>query len=108
MSPDETAGEAPPAPPSWLETVDELLDATIEGRDEIECSFSEFAVDVPLEMGPETEHAHWRLDGTVRVRTEGVRATLAEWLRYWDERPDPGRRTGPSAPVTDGESGDGT
>lgn len=96
MAPDETRGETlpPPPSPSWLETVDELLDATIEDRDEIECSFSEFAVDVPLEMGPEIEHARWRFDGTVRIRTEGMRASLAEWLHYWEGRPDSGRSPG--------------
>ncbi len=60
------------------------MDANIDGEEEIEAAFEDLAVDVPLAMGPETPHATWRFDGTVRVRTAGVRATLAEWLEWWD------------------------
>ncbi|WP_254546253.1 hypothetical protein [Halomarina pelagica] len=69
---------------SWLDVVDELLDANIDDADELEATFSDVRVDVPLEMGPDTEHASWRFDGTVKVRVEGMRTTLAEWLQWWD------------------------
>ncbi|MFC7156284.1 hypothetical protein ACFQPA_12605 [Halomarina halobia] len=69
---------------SWLDVVDEVLDAAIDDEDELEATLSDLRIDVPLEMGPDAEHASWRFDGTVTVRTEGMRATLAEWLRWWD------------------------
>lgn len=83
---DETARR--PDAPSWLDVVDEVLDETVAGEDEISASLSEFTVDVPASLGEETTHYRWAFDGDVTVRTEGVRATLAEWLQYWDERDD--------------------
>jgi len=85
MAPDEPRETTPARAPSWLDVVDELLDTNFEERDEIECSLSDVDVDVPMEMGSDADHARWRFDGTVRIRSEGMRATLAEWLRYWDE-----------------------
>jgi hypothetical protein len=77
-----------PRPPetTWLDTVDELLDATIEADDAVECTFEEFAVAVPMRMGTDPPRAWWRLDGTVRVSVEGTRGPLAEWLRWWAGR----------------------
>ena len=83
---DETArgSEAP----SWLDVVEDVLDENITQEEEISASLSEFTVDVPARLGEETEHYRWEFDGGVTVRTEGVRATLGEWLRYWDRRDD--------------------
>jgi hypothetical protein len=79
---DETASTSDA--PSWLDVVDGVLDESIAEEDEISATLSEFTVDVPAELGPESDHYRWTFDGDVTVRTEGVRATLAEWLRYWD------------------------
>ena len=73
---------------TWLDAVDDLLDATIEADDVVECRFDDLAVDVPLRMGSDTPRARWRLDGTVRVSVEGTRGPLAEWLRWWAARGD--------------------
>ncbi|MEF8818194.1 MAG: hypothetical protein V5A31_02620 [Haloferacaceae archaeon] len=71
---------------TWLDTVDELLDATIDANETVECAFDEFAVDVPLRIAEDAPQARWRLDGTVRVSVEGTRGPLAEWLRWWAGR----------------------
>ncbi|MFD1512760.1 hypothetical protein [Halomarina rubra] len=83
---DETA--RPPDAPSWLDVMEDVLDENIEGEDEISASLSEFTLDIPAELGEGTTHYRWGFDGDVTVRTEGVRATLAEWLHYWDSRDD--------------------
>lgn len=72
--------------PSWLDVMEEVLDTTISQDDEITATAEDLTVDVPAELGADTEHYSWRFDGSVTVRTEGMRATLAEWLHYWDER----------------------
>ncbi|MFC5970978.1 hypothetical protein ACFPYI_06490 [Halomarina salina] len=83
---DETARRA--GAPSWLDVMEDVLDENIAGEDEIEAHLSEFTLEVPAELGEDAEHYRWEFDGGVTVRTEGVRATLAEWLRYWDDRDD--------------------
>ena len=83
---DETASR--PDPPSWLDVVENVLDENITGEDEIEAHLSEFTVEIPAELGEGAPHYRWEFDGGLTVRTEGVRATLAEWLRYWDSRDD--------------------
>jgi hypothetical protein len=73
---------------TWLDAVDDLLDATIEADEAVECRFDDLAVDVPLRMGVDAPRARWRLDGTVRVSVEGTRGPLAAWLRWWATRAD--------------------
>lgn len=72
---------------TWLDAIEEFLDATIERDEEFECRFDEFTVDVPLRMrddpGSHDDFARWRFDGTMRVRIDGTRGPLAEWLRWW-------------------------
>lgn len=85
MAPDEALETAPRAP-SWLDVVDEVLDTTIDQDESISATVEDLTVDVPATLGADTEHYSWRFDGSVTVRTEGMRATLAEWLRYWNER----------------------
>lgn len=75
--------ESRPPETTWFHTVDELLDATIDANETVECTFEEFAVDIPLRMGDDAPRARWRLDGTVRVSVEGTRGPLSEWLRWW-------------------------
>ena len=71
---------------TWLDAVEEVLDATIERNDEFECTFENLDVDVPVRMDDPTATARWTLDGTVRVRVDGTRGPLAEWLRWWSRR----------------------
>lgn len=71
---------------TWLDAVEDVLDATIEREAEFECTFEELNVDVPLRMGDPSSFARWNLDGTVRVRVDGTRGPLSEWLRWWYRR----------------------
>ncbi|MFB6122918.1 MAG: hypothetical protein ABEJ78_05610 [Haloferacaceae archaeon] len=71
---------------TWLDAVDDVLDTIIDREEDLECSFEELTVDVPLRVGPESEVARWRVDGTLRVRIDGVGGPLAEWLRWWSRQ----------------------
>lgn len=77
---------ARPVERTWFDTVDELLDATIDADETVECTFEDLAVDVPMRMGEETPLARWRFDGTVRMSVEGTRGPLSEWLNWWAGR----------------------
>ena len=71
---------------SWLESVEHVLDASIDREEPIECTFEEFDVAIPMAMGADPEHARWEVDGSVRVSVEGTRGPLADWLRWWHEK----------------------
>lgn len=71
---------------TWLDVVDDVLDTAIDREEDLECTFEDVTVDVPLRMGSESEFARWHLDGTVRVHVEGMRGPLAEWLRWWSQQ----------------------
>jgi len=83
---ERAAGPPGDGPYSWLETVDEVLDESVDRGATVECRLEEFEVDVPLAFGEDADSARWRFDGTVRVNVEGQRGPLAEWLRWWSER----------------------
>lgn len=68
---------------TWLDAVEEVLDATIDREEEFECTFEDMTVDVPLRMGAPSSFARWNVDGTVRVHVDGTRGPLSEWLRWW-------------------------
>ncbi|MFB6169205.1 MAG: hypothetical protein ABEJ43_10225 [Haloferacaceae archaeon] len=75
-----------PQETTWFDTTDRLLDAIIDANETVECTFEEFAVDVPVRIGDDAPRAQWHLDGTVRVSVEGTRGPLSEWLRWWAAR----------------------
>ncbi|MFD1635061.1 hypothetical protein ACOZ4L_04895 [Haloplanus ruber] len=79
--PTETADEQ-----TWLDLVDEVLDTAIDREEDLECSFEDVTVDVPLRMDSESEFARWQLDGTVRVHVDGRRGPLSDWLRWWSRQ----------------------
>lgn len=72
--------------PSWLDVIEDVVDAAMEGEEEFELTFEEFEVDVPERMGPEADHYRWGLDGSMRVHVEGAHGPLADWLRWWHTR----------------------
>jgi len=83
---ERTAGPPGERPYTWLETVDEVLDESVDRGATVECRLEDLEVDVPLAFGEDTEEARWRFDGTVRVSVDGQRGPLAEWLRWWAQR----------------------
>jgi hypothetical protein len=82
---DEAAAESTStaATPSWLDVIEDVMDAAMEEEEEYELQFEEFEVDIPERMGPDAERYRWGLDGTVRVRVEGAHGPLADWLKWW-------------------------
>lgn len=71
---------------TWLSVVDDVLDTAIDREEDLECTFEDVTVDVPLRMDSDSEFARWHLDGTVRVHVDGMRGPLAEWLRWWSQQ----------------------
>lgn len=55
---------------TWPELAIGLYDK-LTGRDaEITYEFDDFELDVPSKAGDDAEHAHWKMNGTLRIRTE--------------------------------------
>jgi hypothetical protein len=83
---DDQSGRPPADEPdgqTWLDVVDDVLDTAIDREEELECTFEDVTVDVPLRMDADADFARWHLDGTVRVHVDGMSGPLAEWLRWW-------------------------
>lgn len=87
-SPDEETWE------EWVAVVDDVLDTAIDREEVIECTCEDLRVDVPIYMGRNPERARWEFDGKVKVRVEGHRGALAEWLRWWYRKLPSGTSTG--------------
>ncbi len=79
-------GDPAPLDYTWMDAIEDVLDAQIDEAEDLEATFEEFEVDVPLRYGEDAPFARWGLDGTVRVSVDGMRGGLAEWLEYWSER----------------------
>jgi hypothetical protein len=54
---------------TWPELAIGLYDRLTGRGAEIVYEFEDMAVDVPSKVGDDAEHAHWRLDGTLRITT---------------------------------------
>jgi len=54
---------------TWPELAIGLYDRLTGRGAEIVYEFEDMSVDVPSKVGDDTEHAHWRLDGTLRITT---------------------------------------
>jgi hypothetical protein len=54
---------------TWPDLAIGLYDRLTGRNAEITYAFENMTVDVPSGTGEDAEHAHWRLDGTVRVTT---------------------------------------
>lgn len=54
---------------TWPDLAIGLYDRLTGRGAEIVYDFEEMKVDVPSGTGEDAEHAHWRLDGTVRITT---------------------------------------
>jgi len=54
---------------TWPDLAISLYDRLTGRNAEITYEFEDMTVDVPSGTGEDAEHAHWRLDGTVRVTT---------------------------------------
>jgi hypothetical protein len=54
---------------TWPELAIGLYDRLTGRGAEITYEFEEMEVDVPSKVGDDADHAHWRVDGTVRITT---------------------------------------
>ena len=57
---------------TWSELVTGLYEALSEQKVDITYHFEDRKVEVPSATGPEAEHAIWKLDGKLRVRTKTI------------------------------------
>jgi len=55
---------------TWPELAIGLYDRLTGRGAEIVYEFEDMAVDVPSKVGDDAEHAHWRVDGTLRITTK--------------------------------------
>lgn len=72
--------------PTWIDMLEDLFDTAVDRQAEIECDLDDVEVELPLQLGSEPDTAHWKIDGTLRFRVDGIGGPLAEWLRWRDER----------------------
>jgi hypothetical protein len=55
---------------TWPDLAISLYDRLTGRNAEITYEFDDMEVDVPDRAGPDPEFAHWRLNGTLRIRTQ--------------------------------------
>jgi hypothetical protein len=54
---------------TWPDLAISLYDRLTGRNAEITYEFDDMEVDVPSKTGEDAEHAHWRLDGSLTIRT---------------------------------------
>lgn len=54
---------------TWPELAIGLYERLTGRGAEITYEFEDMEVEVPSKVGADAEHAHWRLDGTLKIRT---------------------------------------
>lgn len=54
---------------TWPELAIGLYERLTGRGAEIEYAFEDMEIEVPSKVGEDAEHAKWRVDGTVRIRT---------------------------------------
>jgi hypothetical protein len=69
MSTDEERTERVEETETWPDLAIGLYDRLTGRGAEITYEFEEMEVDVPSKAGEDAEHAHWRVDGTLRITT---------------------------------------
>ncbi len=55
---------------TWPELAIRLYDKLTGRGAEITYDFEDFEVYVPSKVGDDADHAHWKMDGTLKIRTE--------------------------------------
>jgi hypothetical protein len=53
---------------TWPEAAADLFDLLTGRKAEVTYQFENLEVHVPIETGPATEHAIWKLNGAIKVR----------------------------------------
>lgn len=69
MSTNDEASERVEETETWPDLAIGLYDRLTGRGAEITYEFEEMEVDVPSKTGDDADHAHWRVDGTLRITT---------------------------------------
>jgi len=83
----QTADMPEPDADELRQTVERLLDETVERGDSLDVVIEDLAVDVPIYFGDDSPRARWRFDGDVTVTVDGIRGPLREWFDLHEETP---------------------
>lgn len=70
MSESETSDEQIDETTTWPELAISLYDRLTGRGAEITYEFTDMEVDVPSKVGEDADHARWRVDGELRIKTE--------------------------------------
>lgn len=77
------SGEPTELPRTWIDAMEEVFESAVDRQAEIEVEFDNMDVKIPLQLGDEPSYADWKLNGSMKVRLNGISGPLAEWLRYY-------------------------
>lgn len=69
MSTDDEPTERIEETETWPDLAIGLYDRLTGRGAEITYEFEEMEIDVPSKTGDDADHAHWRVDGTLRITT---------------------------------------
>lgn len=53
---------------SWPEAATDLFDLLTGRHAEVTYQLDDLEISVPMETGSEADHAHWKINGTIKVR----------------------------------------
>jgi len=57
---------------TWPELAIGLYEVLTQRNAEIAYSFEDFSVEVPSKVGKDAEHALWRVQGTLKIKTQNL------------------------------------
>ncbi|MEM6332954.1 MAG: hypothetical protein AAF823_06405 [Planctomycetota bacterium] len=59
-------------PQNWPDLAHGLYERLTGSNAEITYDFQNMEVDIPAKIGESTQHARWRLNGVVKIRTQNL------------------------------------
>lgn len=74
-----------PDPEQLRQTVERLLDETVDRDDQFAVEVEDLTVEVPVRFDETSPTATWGFDGRMTVTVDGVRKPLREWLEFLEE-----------------------
>lgn len=63
------ANQATAETTTWSDFAISLFDKLTGRGAEITYEFQDFQLDIPSKMGPQANYAHWKINGTLNIRT---------------------------------------
>lgn len=105
----ETQGASTSPQMTWVDAMEEVFGSAVDRQAEIEMELDDMDVKVPVQLGEDPSYADWKLNGTVKLRFDGISGPLADWLRYYargEQPPVPGDQDGTDASADDTDQSD--